>query len=46
MDEDRMRMGTDEFYLKSPEEMIEYLKVSGVPLTPEQDYVIVQDSYK
>ncbi len=25
-DEDRMRMGTDEFYLKSPEEMIEYFK--------------------
>ncbi len=25
-DEDRMRMGTDEFYVKSPEEMIEYFK--------------------
>ena len=25
-DEDRMSMGTDEFYLKSPEEMIEYFK--------------------
>ena len=25
-DEDRMRMGTDEFYVKSPEEMAEYFK--------------------
>ncbi len=25
-DEDRMRMGTDEFYVKSPEEMMEYFK--------------------
>jgi len=25
-DEDRMRMGTDEFYVKSPEEMYEYFK--------------------
>ena len=25
-DEDRMKMGTDEFYVKSPEEMIEYFK--------------------
>ena len=25
-DEDRMRMGTDEFYVKSPEEMYDYFK--------------------
>lgn len=27
-------------------EMIEYVKVNGLPLTAEQDYIIVPDSYK